>query len=336
MRFLVTAGIEPEGIAELRRYGEVSYSGFREKLQMLAGKKLVEALAGVDVFITEIDPLNAKVLAETPDLKCVASCRGNPVNIDIPACTERGIPVIHAPGRNADAVADLAVCLMLMLARKIPRAMQLLHEPDRPGLLNPKMAKAFTEFRGVELWGKTVGLVGLGAVGRAVAARLRPFGCQVIAYDPYADAAAARGLGVELVSLDEMLSRSDFVSVHAAVTQETTGLIGAAEIAKMKRGAFFINTARAAITDEAALAAALESGHLAGAAFDVFAKEPPPPDHPLVKLPNVISLPHIGGNTEQVPIHQTRIVVGDVVRWLEGKRPLHLANPAVWRDGERA
>lgn len=332
MRFLVTAGIEPEGIAELQRHGEVIHSGFREKLQMLAGKKLIEALAGIDLFITEVDPLNAKVLAETPDLRCVASCRGNPVNIDVATCTERGIPVIYTPGRNADAVADLTVCLMLMLARKIPQAMQLLHEPDSSGFLNMKLAKAFTEFRGVELWEKTVGLIGLGAVGRAVAARLGPFGCRLVAYDPYAVADAAAALGVELASLDDLLARSDFISVHAAVTPETTGLIGPAEAARMKEGAFFINTARAAVTDEAALAAALESGRLAGAAFDVFAKEPPPPDHPLVRLPNVISLPHIGGNTEQVPIHQTRIVISDVVRWLEGKRPRNLANPAVWPE----
>lgn len=332
MRFLVTAGIVPEGVERLKRYGEVNYSYFGEKLQMLAGKKLVTALAGVDVFITEIDPLNAKVLEETPDLKCVASCRGNPVNIDIAACTRRGIPVIHAPGRNRDAVADLTICLMLMLARKIPEAMRLLHEDGKSGPFNMKMARAFTQFKGVELWEKTIGLIGFGAVGRAVAARLRPFGCKILAYDPYAEAEAAKALDVTLTSLDELLGQADFISLHAAVTQETQGMIGAQEVAKMKKGAYFINTARAALTDEEALARALESGHLSGAAFDVFSKEPPPPDHPLVRLPNVISLPHIGGNTQEIPEHQTQIVVGDIIRWIEGRRPMNLANPEVWRQ----
>lgn len=331
MRFLITARIEDEGIQQLSQFGEVIQPQRGAGLFLLGGKKLIEALSGVDVFITEVDPLNDKVLEETPDLKCVVSCRGDPVNVDVAACTRRGIPVIHAPGRNADAVADLAVCLMIMLARKIPAAMALLREKTKPALLALKMARMFTELRGSELCEKTVGLVGLGAVGRAVAARLRPFGCRVVACDPYLDATVADGLGVRLVPLEELLASSDFVSLHTAVTEETRGMIGADQFARMKRGAFFINTARAALTDEDALAEALRSGHLSGAALDVFAKEPPPPDHPLLQLPNVIALPHIGGNTHEVPLHQTRIVVADVLRWLRGERPLHLANPEVWQ-----
>jgi autoinducer 2 (AI-2) kinase len=331
LKILVTAGIVPEGIETLKQYADVQYQYYGEKLQMLAGKKLVDALAGFDIFITEIDALNAKVLAETPDLKCVASCRGNPVNIDLPACTEHGIPVIHTPGRNCDAVADLAVGLMIMLGRKIPQAMTLLHEEDKPGMMNMKMARMFTELKGIEMWEKTVGLVGLGAVGRQVAARLRPFNARVIAFDPYCKPEVAESLGVRLVSLDDLLAQSDFVSVHAAVTPETTGLLKAEQFAKMKQGAYFINTARAAITDELALAEALKSGHLAGAALDVFVKEPPASDHPLLQLPNVIALPHIGGNTEQIPIHQSRIVVDDIVRFIKGERPHNLANPSAWK-----
>lgn len=324
MKILVTAQFTEEALATLRRYGEVEYSSFGEKMRTLAGSKLVKALEGVNVLVTEVDQVRGPVFAQVPNLRVISCCRAAPVNIDLAAATEHGVPVLITPGRNADAVADLALLFMLALLRHLLPVSGILRE-EGDGM--EKLARTFTQYQGAELWGKTVGLVGLGAVGRAVAARLLPFGTRVVAYDPYLTQEQANQVGVTLLSLDELLSQSDIVSLHAAVTDETTGLIGEREFGLMKKGAYFVNTARAALTDERALYLALRDGHLAGAALDVFTDEPPTPDNPLLTLSNVIATPHIGGQTAEVVAHQSRIAVDDLVRLFEGQRPLHCINP---------
>jgi phosphoglycerate dehydrogenase-like enzyme len=324
MRILVTAQFEDEALATLRRYGEVEYSSYSEEMRVLAGSKLVKALQGVDVLVTEVDQVRKYTFPKVPDLRVISCCRGRPVNIDIETATEYGIPVLAVPGRNADAVADLTLLFMLaMLRHLLPVAGILREEGDEM----EKLARVFVQYKGAELWEKTVGLVGLGAVGRAVAARLLPFGALIVAYDPYVTEEHAGELGVALLSLDELLKQADIVSLHSAVTDETTGLIGEREFGLMKQGAYFINTARSALTDEGALYHALRDKHLAGAALDVFEDEPPSPDHPLLTLDNVIATPHIGGSTAEVTIHQSRIAVADLVRLFEGQRPLHCVNP---------
>jgi len=326
MRILVTATLDEWGIERLGRFGELSYEAFADKKRLLAGRKLVRALEGFDVFVTEVDQVRAKVLAQLDRLQVIACCRADPVNIDVATATEMGIPVLSTPGRNAQAVADLTLALMLMSMRNIPQAMDILRQEGGPqGMV--KMAVAFFELKGNELWDKTVGIIGLGAVGREVAKRLRGFDTRLIVHDPYVPEDVVEGWGARRVDLDTLLLESDVVTVHAALTGETKGMLGRRELGMMKPIAHFINTARAELTDEEALYEALKEGKIAGAALDVFSQEPPPPDHPLLQLPNVIATPHIGGNTHEIPAHQSRIVVSDLERLFQGEEPLHVANP---------
>jgi len=329
MKILVTAKLEESGLETLCQCGEVLYEPLRETHRLLAGDMLVEKLDGVDIFVTEADRLTADVIEKLTTLQVICDCRGSPVNVDVPAATERGILVLNTPGRNAGAVADLTVCLMIMLARHVPDVIRLLR--DRPADANPLllMMQLFFRFEGVELWEKTVGIIGLGAVGRAVAARLRPFGAHLVAYDPYLTQEVFDEFDVRSVDLETLLRESDFVTLHAEITPETTGMLGADQFAMMKPTAYFMNLARAVLTDEDALVDALREKRIAGAALDVFIKEPPPVDHSLLQLDNVIALPHTGGNTAQVAIHQTRIAVPDIERIIRGQKPLHCVNPEV-------
>lgn len=330
MKILVTAELEEAGLEILSRHAEVIYEPLRQTHCLLAGDMLVEKLEGVTIFVTEADLVSADVLDRVPQLRVICGCRGEPVNVDIPAATQHGVLVLYTPGRNAHAVADLTVCLMLMLARRIPEITKLFYgrSPEDDSMMF--LLRVYQMLRGTELWEKTVGIIGLGAVGRLVAARVRAFGAHVIAYDPHLPPAAFLESGAHSVDLPYLLHESDFVTLHAKVTPETEGMLGAEQFALMKPTAYFLNLARAAMTDEDALVQALRAKNIAGAALDVFANEPPPRDHPLLQLENVVALPHIGGNTAEVAIHQSRILVPDIERLLRGEEPRFCLNPDVW------
>jgi len=274
----------------------VEYASYRDVGRLLVGDDLVRALDGVDVLVTEVDVVDAASVREARDLRVVVACRGDAVNVDVAACTALGIPVLFTPGRNAEAVADLTLAFFLALGRKLPAAMGFLREPGgRAGDMG-RMGRAFATLRGDELGERTVGLIGLGAVGRAVARRLRAFGTRVLVHDPPPPAAAVVRAGARPVGLDELLAESDFVSLHAAVTDETQGMIGARELALMKPGAGLINVGRAAVVDYDALRDRLAAGQLSGAILDVFDPEPLPPDSPLWQTEKLLVTPHISAD----------------------------------------
>ena len=328
MRAFITASFHPAAKARLERHMEVAHEDWRVRQAIyFDGSKFAERirLLGADVLIVEADLVHAEVLESCP-LRMIGCCRGDPVNIDLELATRKGIPVFHTPGRNADAVADITLAFMLMLARHLPQVAETFRGAGLAFERAGDFLEMYNRFTGVELGGQTVGLVALGAVGREVAARLRAFKARVLAYDPYVRQPPE---GVELTGLEELLRASDFVSLHAPVTAETQNLVSRERLALMKPSAYFINTARAALTDEDALYEMLVAGRLAGAALDVLHNEPLQGDNRFLSLPNVIVTPHLGGATHDVVRHQSDIVVDAIESYLRGERPRWIANPEV-------
>jgi D-3-phosphoglycerate dehydrogenase len=318
-RSLVTAPLRGPGLDKLRSLSDIVYDPWIDQtpLRIYRADALAERLSdeGADVLIVESDSVKGPVL-DLP-LRVVASTRGDPNNVDIDAATAAGIPVLRAPGRNADAVAELAVALLFAVNRHVLAA----DDDVRAGEIYRDGTIPYQRFRAWELNGRTAGLVGLGAVGRALRWRLSGLGMRVLAYDPYNDEAPD--------TLDDLLAASDVVSMHAPVTEETTAMIGAAEFARMRDGVIFLNTARAQLHDTDALVASLQSGKVGGAGLDHFVGEHLPVDHPLVSLPNVVLTPHIGGATWDTEARQAQMVADDLERILQGSRPVHIVNPEV-------
>ena len=252
-------------------------------------EKLLAAVPEADaLLVRSATTVDAEVLAAAPKLKIVARAGVGLDNVDVDAATARGVLVVNAPTSNIHSAAEHALALLLSAARQIPAADATLREHTWKR----------SAFSGTEIFGKTVGVVGLGRIGQLVAQRLAAFGTHVVAYDPYVSAARAAQLGIELLTLDELLGRADFISVHLPKTKETAGLIGKENLAKTKPGVIIVNAARGGLIDEAALADAIASGHVRGAGLDVFSTEPCT-DSPLFELPQVVVTPHLGASTAE-------------------------------------
>ncbi len=318
LRAFVTAPLRGPGFDALKRMADVIYEPWLEyvPIRLYDPPRLAQRLAEerADLLICEADFCSGPVM-DLP-LRAIVATRGEPSNVDVRAATAAGIPVLHTPGRNAEAVAELTVALLFAVNRRIIPA-------DR----DVRTGQVFTDtlpyqrYRADLLAGRTFGIVGLGAVGRAVSRRMEALGLHVIAHDPFVDEARH--------TLDELLATADIVSMHAPPRPETAHMMSTPQFAAMRVGSIYLNTARAALHDLDALVAALESGHLGGCGLDHFEGEQLPAGHPLVDRDDVVLTPHIGGashHTEQV---QASMVAADLQRLLAGERPDHIVNPEV-------
>jgi D-3-phosphoglycerate dehydrogenase len=299
-RVLVADAISLDGLAPLRddpRFELVNKPG-------LKGDDLADAIADADaVLVRSATRITRESLARADKLKAIGRAGVGVDTIDVDAATERGIPVLTAPEGNTISAAELTMALLLALARKVPGA-------DRSMKAGEWDKKSFT---GTELHGKTLGLIGAGRIGGEVARRARGFAMRVLVHDPFLNAERARMLDVETATIDEVIEQSNVISAHVPLTDATRNLIGEAQIARMKKGVLVLNVARGGVVDEAALIAALKSGHVAGAALDVFEVEPLPADHPFRTMPNVVLTPHLGASTSEAQ-HSVAIEIASAVR----------------------
>ena len=310
----------------LRRFSEAhdfSHYAWDESQPLATPEELVARIAGCQVLITEADSVTRDVIVRSPDLAIIIDTRAAPVNVDVEAASERGIVVITTPGRNADAVGDLTVMMMIMVARNVWPAMTALRDGTWMEL---GLMPGYLAFQGWELPGKTVGLIGLGATGLATARRLAGFDVRLVAYDPFVSADVAADVGAELLELDVLLRIADFVSLHAPLLPATTGMIGTRELGLLKPTAYLLNGARAGLVDGEALLETLREGRIAGAVLDVYTREPLPLDDPLLALSNVVLLPHLGGATHEVTDHQSRIAWDSLESFLAGEA-INIVNP---------
>lgn len=303
---------------------EQAVAGVRWARGVSDSAELGRLVPGIDGWIAGVEQIDRSVLDHAERLKVIARYGVGTDNVDVEYAAERGIVVTNTPGANAGAVAELTVGLLIAVARGIPAADRAV----RRG--------AWTAGCGVALEGRVLGLYGFGAIGQAVAERVSGMRMQIRAYDPVAPVEAAARLGVTLVAKEELVATSDFLSLHVPILPQTRGMVDAAFLAAMKPGAFLINAARGDLVDEAALAQALRDGHLAGAALDALAEEPPPPGFALGALENVILTPHTGAHTDRARAAMARMALDNCLAVLRGEPPLDPVAPGERLAGSRA
>lgn len=319
MRIVVPDDFPPvyqshDELEALKPYGEVVLYGTKAADK----QELIDRLKGADALINirAYSRFDAEVLAALPDLKHLAILGTGTDNVDLEAATKHGIVVTNTPGASTISVAELAITLMFAAARHVATADRAI----RSG--------RWQHIQGIELRGKTIGVVGLGAIGQEVAFMARAFGMRVVAWSLTKDEERARRVGAELVELDELLKVSDVVSLHLRASPQTNGIIGARELSLMKPTAILVNTGRGALVDEAALAEALASGRLGAAGLDAFVQEPLPSESPLTKLDNVVLTPHFAWVTAEATGRLRRMPVDNLIAFFEG-RPVNVVNPVV-------
>lgn len=318
-RVLVTARIfgylSDEGFEIFRRRGiELVPNPYRGK--GLNEGQLIELIGGVDGLLTGVDQVTRTVIEKADRLKVISKFGTGVDNIDITAATDKGIVVTSAPGANSDAVADMTFALILAIARKLTHGFDRVRKGDWPLMV------------GTEVYGKTIGLIGLGQIGRRVARRAGGFSMKIMAYDKFPDERFAQENDIELAPLETILKEADFVSVHVPLNEETQNLIGCEQLQRMKPSAFLINTARGGIVDEDALLEALKSGKIAGAAFDVLKEEPPTQRH-LAELENFIVTPHVSPFTKEAIEKVERLSAQNIIDVLDGRYTGYIVNPEV-------
>ncbi|MEM0053537.1 MAG: 2-hydroxyacid dehydrogenase [Nitrososphaeria archaeon] len=287
-------------------------------------KQLVKEIDDADILVVNYAPVTEEVMDADKNLKLIGVTRGGPVNVDLQAATKRGIFVVNAPERTVDAVADFTIGLMIAEARNLARAYHML-KTGKVLKINPRLF-GDAIIQGIELPGKTLGIIGFGRIGRAVAVRAKGFDMRMLAYDPYVKEDEFRSYGVEPVDLETLLRESDFVSIHVRLTKETEHMIGENELRMMKKTAYLINTSRGKVVDEKALYKALKEKWIAGAALDVVEEEPISPTNPLLELDNVTITPHIAGLTQEVPLKSALIIADEIMKYIRGERLSRLVN----------
>ena len=300
---LIAEELSPATISVLGDQFEIRHCDGANRAELLSNLASANA-----VLIRSATKMDAEAIAAAPNLKIIARAGVGLDNVDVPAATAAGVLVVNAPTSNIVSAAELAVSLLVAVARNVV--------PANLALKNGQWKRS--QFGGVELQGKTVGIIGMGKIGMLVAQRLAGFDMKFVAYDPYVKNAPAGGPEIRMVSLDELLAVSDFVTIHIPKTPETSGLIDAGALAKMKPTAFVINAARGGVLDESALFEALKAGTIAGAGLDVYATEPCT-DSPLFALDNVVATPHLGASTEEAQEKAGVAVAESVVAAFAGK-----------------
>jgi len=332
VKALILAPFRAASLERLRKKLDVTYESWMDTSKLLSAEEFIERIQGegIEIIVVEADFITREVFEKATKLKFVGVCRADVVYVDVKAATERGVLVVNTPARNATAVAELTLGLMLALMRNIPRAHQMVSSGK---WVDP--AVAYFSMRGAELGGKTVGIVGFGAIGRQVAKRVSAFDATVLAYDPFVEPDKIKEAGAKPVELDKLMKESDIITLHCSTAPEAMGLISAQRIAMMKPTAYLINAASAFVIDNEAIIKALQDRRIAGAAFDVFETWPVRPDSPLLKMDNVVLTPHIGGATDETIVRYSQMMADDIERFTKGERPKNLLNPQAWRKGAR-
>lgn len=325
-RVLSLVELDRDELKRLERVADVSLRPWTETLELADPEELGKELAanGMLGLLVEADFVMAETFEAAPGLGFVGICRGDSGHVDIEAATRAGVVVTHTPGRNAEAVAELTIAMMLALLRDVPGAAAYVAER----CWNDPVT-AYVEMRGSELGRQVVGIIGLGRIGRQTARLAGAFGAQVLATDPALNDEQIRAAGCEPAPFHDLLAASTMLAVHCPSLESTRGMIDDAALARMPRGARLVVTTGEGVVGEEAVAEGLRSGRLAGAAFDVFDTHPIRPDNPLLDAPNVLLLPHIGGATDATVQRYTRMVVDDFLAFVDGARPERIVNPEV-------